>query len=179
MITPPTVQLLKHPGPVAPTRRDVMVGKNQKTYRITLRRGASLYDSVVSAMSVTGARVAALNIECAIFSHLRYFLIATSDEVEQVAHYTTPLDFDEPATLVSAGATVGTTDQGKFAIHCHGVTVTGSGRLVGGHFLTEHCILAEDGVAYLHTMDYMNLVIGMDPEIGTLVFQPSYREALI
>src|SRR5690606_2401208 len=114
---------------------------------------------------------------CATFSHLRYFLIAASDEVEQVAHYTTPLDFDEPTTLVSAGATVGTTDQGKFAIHCHGLTVTDSGQLVGGHFLTEHCLLAEDGVAYLHTMDYMDLVIGMDPEIATLVFQPRYREA--
>src|SRR3546814_19630964 len=68
MITPSTVQLLKHPGPVSPTRRDVMAGRNQKTYRITLRRGASLYDSVASAMAATGASAAALNIERAVFS---------------------------------------------------------------------------------------------------------------
>ena len=154
-----------------------MTGENQKTYRITLRSGASLYDSVANAISATHAQVAALNIECAVFSHLRYFLITTDPTIEQVAHYTTPLDFHETATLVNAGATVGTTDQGRLAIHCHGLAVSDAGELVGGHFLTEHCILAEDGVAYLHTMDYMNLIIGVDPEIRTPVFQPSYRGA--
>jgi len=177
MITPSTVQLLKHPGPVSPTRRDVMAGQNQKTYRIVLRGGASLYDSVASAMAAAGVSAAALNIECAVFSRLRYFLITTSPDIEQVAHYTTPLDLERTAMLVGAGATVGTTDQGKLAIHCHGLVTTDSGELVGGHFLTEHCILAEDGVAYLNTLGHMNLVIGVDPEIRTPVFQPSYREA--
>lgn len=177
MITPSAVPLLKHPGPVAPTRRDVMVGENQKTYRITLRAGESLYDSVANAISRTGATAASLHIGRATFSHIRYFLIVSDPNVEPVANYTTPLDFHEPATLVNAGITIGTTDQGRYAIHCHGLAVADSGLLVGGHFLTEHCILAEDGVAYMHTMSYMNLVIGIDPEIRTPVFQPSYREA--
>ncbi len=155
-----------------------MVGKNQKTYRLTLDSGSTLYDSVARSMATIGAGAAALRIECAVFSHLRYFLIAADPNVEQVAHYTTAQDFDEPALLVAAGATVGRTDQGRLAIHCHGLAVSDSGRLVGGHFLTEHCLLAQDGVAYLNPMDYLNLVIGLDPEIRTPVFQPSYRESL-
>lgn len=177
MITPSAVPLLKHPGPVAPTRRDVMVGENQKTYRIPLPAGDSLYESVANAISSTGATAASLHIGRATFSHIRYFLIVTDPDIEPVASYTTPLDFREPATLVNAGITIGTTDQGRLAIHCHGLAVADSGQLVGGHFLAEHCVLAEDGVAYLHTMNYMNLVIGVDPEIRTPVFQPSYREA--
>lgn len=153
-----------------------MVGEHQKTYRITLRAGASLYDSVASAIACTGATAASLHIGRAAFSHIRYFLIVSDPNAEPVANYTTPLDFHEPATLINAGITIGTTDQGKFAIHCHGLAVADSGQLVGGHFLTDYCILAEDGVAYLRTMNYMNLVIGVDPEIRTLVFQPSYRE---
>lgn len=177
MITPSAVQLLKHPGPAAPTRRDVLAGHEQKTYRITLRAGVSLYDSVKAAMATAGASAAALNIECAAFSHLRYFLIATDPDIEPVACYTTPLDFDGYAMMIGAGATVGVTDKGAMAIHCHGLTVTRAGQLIGGHFLTEHCVLAEDGVAYLSALNHMNLIIGPDPEIRTLVFQPSLKEA--
>src|SRR3546814_21100112 len=96
MITPSTVQLLKHPGPVSPTRRDVMAGRNQKTYRFTLRRGASLYDSVASAIAATGVNAAALNIERAVFSRLRYFLITTTPDFHQVAPSPTPPEPERP-----------------------------------------------------------------------------------
>lgn len=172
-----TVQLLKHPGPVAPTRRDVMAGRNQKTYRITLRRSATLYDCVAEAMASLNLKAAALNIERVTFSHISYFLITASPDVEQVAHYTTALQLDERAMLVGAGATVGATDAGKLAIHCHGLVVTDSGNLVGGHFLTDQCVIADDGVAYLSALGHMDLVIGVDPEIATPVFQPKYCEA--
>jgi len=178
MMTPTsTVQLLKHPGPVASTRRDVMVGRNQKSYRIALRPGATLYDCVAGAMASLNLRAAALNIEHATFSRISYFLITASPDVEPVAHYTTALQLEEPAILVGAGATVGTNDRGDLAIHCHGLVVTGSGNLVGGHFLTDECVIADDGAAYLSALGYMDLVIGVDPEIGTPVFQPRYCEA--
>lgn len=177
MITASTVQLLKHPGPVAPTRRDVMAGRNQKSYRIALRRGETLYACVTEALKFLNLKAAALNIEHVTFSHISYFLITSSPEVEQVAHYTTALHLDERAMLVGAGATVGLTDRGQPAIHCHGLVVTESGRLVGGHFLADDCVIAEDGVAYISALDYMDLVIGVDPEIMTPVFQPKYCEA--
>src|SRR3546814_9498235 len=94
--------------------------------------------------------------------------------LEPVAHYTTPLELNERAMLVGAGPTVGLTEDGKPAIHCHGLVVTESGRLVGGHCLTDDCTIADDGVAYISALDYMDLVIGVDPEIGTPVFQPKY-----
>ena len=177
MTTPSKVQLLKHPGPVAPKRRDVMAGCNQKTYRIVLSRGKTLYACVTEALESLGIGAAALSIGHVTFGHLSYFLIASSPDVEPVAHYTTPVELDEPAMLVGAGATVGLTDSGKHAIHCHGLAVTASGRLVGGHFLPEGCVIADDGVAYLSALDFMDLVIGVDPEIRTPVFQPTYREA--
>lgn len=172
-----TVQLLKHPGPVAPTRRDVMAGRNQKTYRIALRQGATLHACVAEAMASLNLKAAALNIEHVTFSRISYFLITSSPDVEQVAHYTTPLLLEERAMLVGAGATVGTNDRGDLAVHCHGLVVTGSGDMVGGHFLTDQCVIAEDGVAYLSALSYMDLVIGVDPEIATPVFQPKYCEA--
>lgn len=177
MTSSSAVPLLKHPGPVAPNRRDVLAGRNQKTWRIVLPRHASLYEGVTVAMQTMQLRAASLNIERATFSHLRYFLITHTQGAEQVANYTTPVDVDEPTLLVGAGATVGTNGQGALAIHCHGLAVTQSGRLTGGHLLTEACTLAEDGVAYISALGHMDLVIGVDPEIRTPVFQPSYCEA--
>lgn len=178
MTTTSEVQLLKHPGPVAPKRLDVMAGHNQKTWRITLQRGKTLYGCVTSALTKLGIHAGALNIEHVTFGHISYFLIASSPDVEPVAHYTTPLELNERAMLVGAGATIGQTDSGKPAIHCHGLLVTESGRQVGGHLLTEKCTIAEDGVAYISALDFMDLVIGVDPEIATPVFQPKYCEAM-
>lgn len=178
MTTTSKVQLLKHPGPVAPKRLDVMAGHDQKTYRIALRRGKTLYDCVAGVLAVLGVRAAALNIEHVAFDHISYFLIASSPDVEPVAHYTTPLELDERAVLVGAGSTIGQTGDGKLAIHCHGLVVTESGKQVGGHFLTDRCTIAEDGVAYVSALNFMDLVIGVDPEIATPVFQPKYCEAI-
>ncbi|HEU0229031.1 MAG TPA: hypothetical protein VFR20_00540 [Burkholderiaceae bacterium] len=154
-----------------------MAGRNQKTYRIALRQGATLYACVAEAMASLNLKAAALNIEHVTFSRISYFLITSSPDVEQVAHYTTALHLEEHAMLVGAGATVGANDRGDLAIHCHGLVVTDSGDMVGGHFLTDQCVVAEDGVAYLSALGYMDLVIGVDPEIKTPVFQPKYCEA--
>jgi predicted DNA-binding protein with PD1-like motif len=170
------VQLLKHPGPIASTRRDVLAGRNQKTYRIGLLRGQSLYTSVVRALSALGIRAAALSVKNAAFSRLSYYLIASSPDVEPVAHYTTPLILSERSMLIGFGATIGVTQKGEYAIHCHGLVVTESGVLIGGHFLTDACILAEDATAYLSALQFMDLGIGIDPEIKTPVFQPAYTK---
>src|SRR3546814_7827442 len=97
MITTSTVQLLKHPGPVAPTRLDVMTGRNQKMYRIALQRGKTLYACVTEALKYLDVKAAALNIEHVTFDHISYFLITSSRDVEPVAHYTTPLELNERA----------------------------------------------------------------------------------
>jgi predicted DNA-binding protein with PD1-like motif len=154
-----------------------MAGHNQKSYRIALQRGKTLYDCVADALTTLGIRAGALNIEHAAFDHISYFLITSSPDVEPVAHYTTPLELNERAMLVGAGATIGQTGDGKPAIHCHGLVVTESGRQVGGHLLTDRCTLAEEGVAYISALNFMDLVIGVDPEIATPVFQPKYCEA--
>jgi predicted DNA-binding protein with PD1-like motif len=171
------VQLLKHPGPIVAARRDVLAGRDQKTYRIALRAGETLYASVVRALNALGIRAAALSIKSAAFSRLSYYLIASSPDVEPVAHYTTPLTLSEPCMLIGSGATIGVTQDGEYAIHCHGLAVTESGVLTGGHFLTDACVLAEDAVAYINALNHMDLRIGIDPEIKTPVFQPSYVKA--
>lgn len=171
-----TVQLLKHPGPIGPIRRDVLAGRNQKTYRISLRRGESLYTSVARALNRLGIRAAALSIKNAVFSKLSYYLIASSPDIEPVAHYTTPLIFSQRSMLIGFGATIGVAQTGEHAIHCHGLAVTDSGALIGGHFLTEDCILAEDATGYLSALKFMDLAIGIDLEIKTPVFQPMYTE---
>jgi predicted DNA-binding protein with PD1-like motif len=153
-----------------------MTGRNQKTYRVILRRGETLYASVARALKTLDIRAAALDIKHATFSRLSYYLIASSPDVEPVAHYTTPLILSERAALIGSGATVGVTRQGDYAIHCHGLTVTESGELVGGHFLTDDCVI-EDGVAYINELNHIDLTIGIDPEIKTPVFQPTYHKA--
>lgn len=168
--------MLKHPGPIASARRDVLAGRNQKTYRIGLRGGESLYTSVARALNVLGVRAAALSVKNAAFSRLSYYLIASSPDVEPVAHYTTPLILSERSMLIGFGATVGVTEKGEYAIHCHGLVVAESGVLVGGHFLTDACVLAEDATAYLSALKFMDLGIGIDPEIKTPVFHPVYTK---
>lgn len=177
MIATSTVQLLKHPGPVAPIRRDVMAGRNQKTYRIGLGRGETLAASIVRALKVLDIRAGALDIKNVVFDRLSYYQIASSPDVEPVAHYTTPLILSARSMLIGSGATIGVTQQGNYAIHCHGLVVTESGELVGGHFLPDDCVVAEEGVAYLCALNHMDLIVGLDPEIKTPVFQPAYSKA--
>ncbi|MFA7437184.1 hypothetical protein [Castellaniella sp.] len=173
----PGVPVLRHPGPVAAVRRDVLAGHGQPTWRIPLWAGQTLQASVLAALRRLGVQTAALGLQQAVFSHLRYFEIATSPDALPVAHYTTPLDRTGPLDLVCAGATVGQTAQGQHAIHCHALTVDADGHFVGGHLLPDACVLAEAGVAWLWALDHMRLVIGDDAEICTPVFHPILSEA--
>lgn len=174
MITESGIPRLTHPGPVAPIRRDVLTGCDQKTYRIELARGRSLQDSVVHALKALAIKAAGLSIKHAQFDFLSYYQIASSREAEQVAHYTTPLILSERCRLVGSSGTIGASATGGYAIHCHGLVVTRSGRVVGGHFLPDACIVARAGVAYITALPFMELTVGLDPEIKTPVLQPSY-----
>ncbi|TCT05782.1 hypothetical protein [Paralcaligenes ureilyticus] len=171
------VQLLKHAGPVSPVRRDVLAGRDQKTYRIPLCRGETLYASVVHSLKALKIKTAALSIKTLRLDSLRYCMTREGTGDEPLAAYSPPRTLSEPSLLIGSGATVGADQQGGYFIHCHGFVVTPAGDMIGGHFLTEDCLIGEDGVAYLHALDFLNLVIGVDPEVKTTVFQPTYREA--
>ncbi len=170
------VQLLKHAGPVATVRRDVLIGRDQKTYRIPLRRGETLHASVVHSLRTLKLKTAALSIKMLRLDSLRYCMTREGLGDEPLAAYSPPRMLMEPSMLIGSGATVGADQQGGYFIHCHGFVVTSTGDMIGGHFLTEDCLIGEDGVAYLYALDYLSLVIGIDPEIKTTVFQPAYRE---
>ncbi|TAL81888.1 MAG: hypothetical protein EPN46_11385 [Candidimonas sp.] len=170
------VQLLKHAGPVAPVRRDVLAGRDQKAYRIPLRRGETLYASVVHSLKALDIKAAALSIKALRLDSLRYCMTREGIGDEPLAAYAPPRTLSEPSILIGSGATVGADQQGSYFIHCHGFVVTPAGVMIGGHFLTEDCLIGEDGVAYLYALDYLSLLIGIDPEIKTTVFQPTYHE---
>ncbi|MFA7579759.1 hypothetical protein [Castellaniella sp.] len=172
----PGVPVLQHPGPPDAVRRNVLAGHGQKVWRIPLVAGQTLQTSVLAAMRQLKVSTAGLGLQQAVFSHLRYFEIATSPDVVPVAHYTTPRDRTGPLELICAGATVGQTAAGQPAIHCHALTVDRAGHFVGGHLLPQACMLAQTGVAWLWALDHMRLVIGDDPEICTPVFHPILSE---
>ncbi|WP_157664494.1 PCC domain-containing protein [Bordetella genomosp. 9] len=173
MTASPTIRMLRHPGPVAPTRWTSVENPGAPALRLELPAGGNLYESLVTPLQARGIAACAINIMDGDFERAAYCLARPMPDIEQVIAYTAPIMVRRHLRMVGAGATLGEDERGAPLLHCHGLLVDDQGVLIGGHLLTERCVIGAGGcVAYVHALRETRLKRRFDPQIRLAVFQP-------
>ncbi|MFC4275055.1 PPC domain-containing DNA-binding protein [Achromobacter aloeverae] len=170
------VRMLRHPGPLPATRWTSVENPGGPSLRLELPAGETLYDALVLPLRARGVVACAINLLDGHFTRGAYCLARPEPDIAQVIAYTAPIMVDRALRLIGAGATLGEDEHGAPLLHCHGLLVDAEGRLIGGHLLTERCVIDEGGcVAYVHALRATRLTRRYDPHIQLAVFQPETK----
>ncbi len=173
------VRMMRHPGPMPAARWSSVENPGGAALRLVLPAGRTLYDALVEPLRARGVSACAINVLDGHFSRVAYCLARPMPHIEQVIAYSTPITVAGGVRLVGAGGTLGEDEDGAPLVHCHGLLVDAQGRLIGGHLLTEHCVIgAGDAVAYVHVLSATRLTRRYDAQIKLAVFQPEPQGGL-
>ncbi|OZI30503.1 hypothetical protein CAL29_21010 [Bordetella genomosp. 10] len=169
----PPVRMLRHPGPMPATRWTSVENPGAPALRLALPAGSTLYEALVPVLRERGVTACAINLLDGHFTRGAYCLARPMPDIAQVIAYTSPIMVGRDLRLIGAGATLGEDERGAPLLHCHGLLVDAEGRLIGGHLLTEQCVIGPGGcVAYVHVLGSTRLTRRYDPHIQLAVFQP-------
>lgn len=143
-------RLLRHPGPFNPVR----IKTGSSTYgihiRLCLEPGATLFDAIVKPLAERNIHDASTTILRGAFEKLYYCVAPPDPEKRAVIAYSAPIDAGR-AYMVFGNATLGKTASGDPLVHCHAVIRTEGGEVMGGHILTEQCIIGGEPISVLVT----------------------------
>ncbi|WP_233235571.1 hypothetical protein [Bordetella sp. LUAb4] len=176
-VIPPPVRMLRHPGPMPASRWTSVENPGAPALRLVLPAGRTLYDALVEPLRARGVAACAINLLDGHLTRGAYCLARPLPDIEQVIAYTSPIVLGKDLRMIGAGATLGEDERGTPLLHCHGLLVDAEGRLIGGHLLTEQCVIGSGGcVAYVHDLSVTRLTRRYDPHIQLAVFQPEPKE---
>lgn len=137
----PALRQLKHPGPIAPVRREA-VRTALKPVEGVLRPGEVFMAGVARIFAEAGCRGGFLNIEGGACDPFRYVLPAFSPDEDHVAWYSATFAPEAGGRFQTATAMVGERDGTPF-LHCHGIWDTGEGALRMGHVLPFDSVVSQ------------------------------------
>jgi predicted DNA-binding protein with PD1-like motif len=132
---------LKHPGPVAEIRRDV-VKTSLHPVEGMLHPGETFMGGVARVFSEAGLSGGFVSIKGGACNPFRYVLPAFSPDEEHAAWYSETHAPEAGGRFVAGTAIVGKRDGASF-LHCHGVWDTGEGTPRMGHVLPFDSIVSE------------------------------------
>lgn len=129
----PALRQLKHPGPIAPVRREAVRTVLQPIEGV-LRPGETFMAGVARVFSEAGCKGGFVNIEGGACDPFRYVLPAFSPDKEHAAWYSATFAPEAGGKFRAATAIFGEREGSPF-LHCHGIWDTGGGMLRMGHVL--------------------------------------------
>ncbi len=129
----PKLRQLKHPGPIAPVRREA-VRTELKSVEGVLQKGEVFLAGMARVFAEAGCKGGFVNIEGGACDPFRYVLPAFSPDKEHAAWYSSTFAPVAGGKFQAATAIFGERDGAPF-LHCHGIWDTGEGALRMGHVL--------------------------------------------
>ena len=132
---------LKHPGPIAPVRRDV-VRTELRPVEGVLRPGEVFLAGVARVFAEAGCKGGFVDIEGGGCDPFRYVLPAFSPDEEHAAWYSDTFAPVAGGKFLSATAIFGERDGAPF-LHCHGIWDTGEGMPRMGHVLPFDSVVSD------------------------------------
>ncbi|WP_245504708.1 PCC domain-containing protein [Aquabacter spiritensis] len=165
-------RLLRHPGPVAPNRRESRAEARGRAVRFHLLPGRSLHACLVAALGQNGVASAVFTLQGGAFSRLSYCIAAPNPEGPQVARYSDPIEAG-PAAAIGGGGALGRDAGGLPLVHCHALFCDAQGSVFGGHVL-PHAAIVGDDPPVVHARMFAAVWIAQrpDPETAMSVFHP-------
>lgn len=173
----PRPRTLIHPGRFNPVRIQSLASASARHVRLALQPGLSLYDALVGPLADQGITSASTTILGGFFDDLAYCVAPPDPTGRAVIAYTSPIAAGR-AFMVFGNATIGKSQTGSPLVHCHAAIRTEAGAMMGGHILTESCIVGPEPIPVLVTsLDDFELRQAYDAETNIPLLQP--REVAI
>lgn len=172
----PRPRTLVHPGPFGSVRIESQRAEAGRHYRLSLSQGQSLFDSVVDALASVDVRNASMTLLEGDLDTLSFCTAWPDTTGKVVATYSAP-QVSRFARLIFGNATLGTTQAGAPAMHCHAVFRTASGDVRGGHLITEKTIVGARPIRVLATaLDGFDLRVSYDEETRMSLLRPQMKD---
>ncbi|QCI67272.1 PPC domain-containing DNA-binding protein [Phreatobacter stygius] len=173
----PRPRTLIHPGRFNPVRIQSLASAGARHVRLALQPGLSLYDALVGPLATIGITSASTTLLGGFFDDLSYCVAPPDPTGKAVIAYTRPIQAGR-AFMVFGNATIGKSLQGAPLVHCHAAIRTEAGVMMGGHILTESCIVGPEPIPVLVTsLDDFELRQAYDPETNIPLLQPHEMRA--
>jgi hypothetical protein len=146
VIATPLGRRVQHPGPLSAARRHSHAAPAADEFRLVLPPGAVLFDAIIEAFTELGVHHANLQLFDADLAEACYQTAPPDPSCKLIIAYGPPIVLPGGGRIVMGNATVGRTAEHKPLIHCHGVLRDRQGRLHGGHFPTQLCVIGSEGI---------------------------------
>jgi predicted DNA-binding protein with PD1-like motif len=165
---------VRHPGPLSPERFKSVVSSTSSAFRLKLRAGANLNESIVNELHTRGIHSAAINMVGGGFSRVSFCLTVPMGRADQIASYTPPFKIETPCDMVVGSGTLGLDEDGKTPLfHFHALLTTDDGTLRGGHIFPETAIVGDvPPVVFIRSLDAISVRRRFDPETNFSLLQP-------
>ena len=160
---------IRHPGPVAVQRVDVLPVALQRL-DLLLQPGQNLLESLVGALPA-GCTSAVLTLAGGALSPFAYVMPALSRTTEHAVYFSDRFDADGPVQLLDACVTFGQRN-GMPWLHCHARWTDAEGTPHCGHVLPEQAVLSAPVTASAWLMDGAVFEVVPDLETRFSLFKP-------
>lgn len=159
-----------HAGP-RQSPRIISVPTRHSEHLVELAEGDDLFESVtgfLESLSVSGLMVEFVGGE---FGRINFVYPAYGPDAEHPMSFTSEFDYEGPAALQHASATVGTKDGAPFT-HIHASWTTEEGQAKGGHLLPGTLIGPRGLRIRVFALTDAQQLSEADPETGFFAFAP-------
>jgi predicted DNA-binding protein with PD1-like motif len=154
-----------------------MRSESARHLRLALEPGINLFDALVEPLAKLGVESASMTILGGNFDRLQYCVAPPDSSGQAVIAYASPIDAGR-AFMIFGNATLGKSVENLPLVHCHAAIRTESGKIKGGHMLTQTCIVGPDPISVLVTsLEGFELRQAFDPETNIFLLQPHERAA--
>lgn len=160
---------IKHPGPVAAQRVDVVPTALQPL-DLVLQPGKPLLDALVEALPA-GTTSAVLTLAGGALWPFAYVMPALSRTAEHAVYFSDRFDADGPVQLIDACVTFGRRDGAPW-LHCHARWVAADGTPHCGHVLPDQAVISSPVSARAWLLHGAAFEVVADDETRFTLFKP-------
>ncbi|ODU13739.1 MULTISPECIES: PCC domain-containing protein [Variovorax] len=173
----PRARTVVHPGPYGSVRINHMHADKGRHFRLSLPAGSTLHDSLVRALAAENVASASMTLLGGELDRLSFCMALPDPTGRVLATYGAPERLRH-ARLIFGNATLGRSAGGGAIVHCHGAFSEASGRVRGGHILTDRTVVGPAPVTVLVTaLDSFDLRVAYDEETRMPLMRPEARAA--